>query len=88
MEHLAHDHPATELGPSHGTRATRDFARSCQTPILVMPDDTPSHPLQTSMDIVALAPKAEVTRYPWVQPEEARQQAIQQVREFLQANRP
>ena len=38
---------------------SRDFARSCPTPILVMPDDAPSHPYQTSMDVVALAPHAD-----------------------------
>lgn len=84
----AYLHNLYRVQPDFVYTVTRDFARSCQTPILVMPDDTPSHPLQTSMDIVALAPKAEVTRYPWAQPEEVRKQAIQQVREFLQANRP
>ena len=43
---------------------SRDFVRACQTPMLVMPDDTPAHPYQVSMDIAALAPKAEVTVYP------------------------
>src|SRR4030095_15953830 len=26
---------------------SREFVRSCQTPMLVMPDDTPAHPYQT-----------------------------------------
>jgi hypothetical protein len=30
---------------------SREFVRSCQTPMLVMPDDTPSHPYQTSVDV-------------------------------------
>jgi hypothetical protein len=32
--------------------------------MLVMPDDTPAHPYQTSVDIASLAPNAEVTVYP------------------------
>src|SRR3954464_1092195 len=38
---------------------------NCQTPMLVLPDDTPAHPYQTSVDIASLAPNAEVTVYPW-----------------------
>jgi hypothetical protein len=48
---------AIEMAPS----VSRDFARSCQTPMLVIPDDTPAHPYQTSVDIASLAPNAEVT---------------------------
>jgi hypothetical protein len=29
--------------------------RNCQTPIMVLPDDVPSHPLQTSIDVASLA---------------------------------
>jgi len=36
----------------------------------VMPDDTPAHPYPVSMDIAALAPKAEVTVYPWREPKD------------------
>ena len=32
---------------------SRDFVRSCQTPMLVMPDDTPAHPYPVSMEIAA-----------------------------------
>src|SRR3984893_1846114 len=39
---------------------SRDFARSCQTPILVLPDDTPAHAYQAAVDIASLAPNAEV----------------------------
>ncbi len=56
--------------------------------MLVMPDDTPAHPYQTSMDIVELAPKAEVTPYPWTEPKDLLTQTVQQVREFLRANQP
>src|SRR5262249_25399778 len=40
---------------------SRDFAKSCQTPILVLPDDITAHPLQVSIDIASLAPNAEIT---------------------------
>ena len=33
----------------------RDVMRNCQTPIMVLPDDVPSHPLQTSIDVASLA---------------------------------
>ena len=37
-----------------------DFARSCPTPLPVMPDDTPAHSYEAATDLVVLAPKAEV----------------------------
>jgi hypothetical protein len=40
---------------------SRNFARSCHTPMLVMPADTPAQPYQTSIEIASLAPKAEAT---------------------------
>ena len=67
---------------------SRDFARSCQTPMLIMPDDTPAHPYQTAMDIASLAPKAEVAVYPWREPPELLAQTINRVRTFLRAHQP
>ena len=67
---------------------SRDFVRSCQTPMLVMPDDTPAHPYPVSMEIAALAPKAEVTVYPWREPKDLPAQTISQVRDFLRAHQP
>ena len=29
--------------------------------VLVLPDDVPAHPLQTSIDVASLAPNAEIT---------------------------
>jgi hypothetical protein len=40
---------------------SRDFIRNCRTPMLVLPDDVPAHPLQTSIDVASLAPNAEIT---------------------------
>ena len=67
---------------------TRDFVRTCQTPMLVMPDDTPAHPYAVSMEIVQLAPHAEVTMYPWKEPKDLIPQAVRHVRDFLRAHLP
>ena len=45
-----------------------------------MPDDTPAHPYPVAMDIAALAPKAEVTVYPWREPPELKARTINRVR--------
>ena len=66
----AYLHNLYRVQPDFVYSVSRDFARSCQTPMLVMPDDTPGHPYQVSMDIAALAPKAEVTVYPWKEPKD------------------
>jgi pimeloyl-ACP methyl ester carboxylesterase len=67
---------------------TRDFVRNCQTPVLILPDDVPAHPLAVAMECAMLAPKAEVTIYPWKQPVERIPLAVRQVRSFLRAHRP
>src|SRR2546429_2985618 len=67
---------------------SRDFVRSCQTPMLVLPDDTPAHAYQTAVDIASLAPKAEVTVYPWKDPPELKARTINRVRSFLKAHQP
>ena len=43
---------------------SRDFIRNCRTPMLVLPDDVPGHPLQTSIDVASLAPNAKITVFP------------------------
>src|SRR5262249_3695241 len=67
---------------------SRDFARNCQTPMLVLPDDTPAHAYQTCVDIASLAPNAEVTVYPWKDPPELKARTINRVRKFLKAHLP
>jgi pimeloyl-ACP methyl ester carboxylesterase len=67
---------------------SRDFVRSCQTPVLVMPDDIPAHPYEVAMETVMLAPKSEVSIYPWKEPPERIPIAVRQVRSFLRAHRP
>jgi pimeloyl-ACP methyl ester carboxylesterase len=67
---------------------TRDFVRSCQTPVLILPDDIPGHPFAVAMEAAMLAPKAEVSMYPWKEPKERIPLAVRQIRSFLRANRP
>jgi pimeloyl-ACP methyl ester carboxylesterase len=67
---------------------TRDFVRTCQTPVLILPDDVPSHPYAVAMEAAMLAPKAEVSMFPWKEPKERIPLAIRQIRSFLRAHRP
>ena len=67
---------------------TRDFVRSCQTPVLILPDDIPAHPYAVAMESAMLAPKAEVSLFPWKEPKERIPLAVRQVRSFLRAHRP
>ena len=67
---------------------TRDFVRNCQTPVLIMPDDIPPHPYAVAMESAMLAPKAEVSMFPWKEPKERIPLAVRQIRSFLRAHRP
>ena len=67
---------------------TRDFVRSCQTPVLILPDDIPAHPYAVAMEAAMLAPKAEVSMFPWKDPKERIPLAVRQIRSFLRAHRP
>jgi hypothetical protein len=67
---------------------TRDFVRKCQTPVLVLPDDIPAHPYAVAMEAAMLAPKSQVSLYPWKQPPERIPVAIRHIKAFLKANRP
>ena len=42
---------------------TRDFVRSCQTPVLLLLDDSRAHPYAAAMEAAMLAPKAEVSMF-------------------------
>jgi pimeloyl-ACP methyl ester carboxylesterase len=67
---------------------TRDFVRNCKTPILVLPDDVPAHPYAAAMEVVSLAPKSEVSLFPWKEPKERIPLAVRQIHSFLRAHRP
>ncbi len=65
---------------------TRDFVRSCQNPILVLPDDVPPHPYAVAMECVMLAPNAETSIFPWKEPKERIPLAVRQIHSFLKAH--
>ena len=67
---------------------SREFVRQCQTPVMIMPDDIPAHPYSVAMESAMLAPKAEVSLFPWKEPKERIPLAVRQVRSFLRAHRP
>jgi pimeloyl-ACP methyl ester carboxylesterase len=67
---------------------SRDFVRGCQNPILVLPDDAPAHPYAVAMECAMLAPKAEVSIFPWKEPKERIPLAVRQIHSFLKAHRP
>jgi pimeloyl-ACP methyl ester carboxylesterase len=65
---------------------TRDFVRNCQTPVLILPDDIPPHPYAVAMEAAMLAPKAEVSMFPWKEPKERIPLAVRQIRSFLRGH--
>ena len=84
----AYLHNLYRVQPDFVYSVSRDFAKSCQTPMLVMPDDTPAHSYQVAVDIASLAPNAEVTVYPWKEPPELKARTINRVRTFLKSHQP
>ena len=81
-------HNLYRIQPDFMYSVSRDFARSCQTPMLVMPDDTPAHSYEAAMALIELAPNAQATPYPWKESEDIFAQTINQTREFLKAHQP
>src|SRR5579872_3082514 len=67
---------------------SRDFVRQCQTPVLILPDDIPAHPYAAAMECAMLAPKSEVSMFPWKDLKERIPLAVRQIRSFLKAHRP
>lgn len=65
----------------------RDFVRSCPTPVLILPDDIPAHPYAVAMESAMLAPKAELSMYPWKEPKERLPLAVRQIQSFMRAHR-
>src|SRR5260370_27472698 len=72
--------------PDFAYSVSREFARNCQTPMLVLPDDTPAHAYQTAIDGASLAPRADIAAHPWKEPPELKARTIKRVRNFLKAH--
>src|SRR5712671_1149851 len=81
-------HNLYRVRPDFVYSVSREFARNCQTPMLVLPDDTPAHAYQASIDVASLAPNAEVVVYPWKDPPELKARTIKRVRSSLKAHLP
>ena len=79
----AYLHNLYRVCPDFVYSVSRDFAKSCQTPMLVLPDDTTAHPLQVSIDVASLVPNAEITVFPWKEPPELKARTINRARTFL-----
>ncbi len=77
-----------ETNPDFVFTVTRDFVKSCQNPVLILPDDVPAHPYAVAMECAMLAPKAEVSLFPWKEPKERIPLAVRQIHSFLKAHRP
>jgi pimeloyl-ACP methyl ester carboxylesterase len=67
---------------------TRDFVRACLTPVLVLPDDVPAHPYAVAMESAMLAPRSQVSLYPWKDPKERIPLAVRHIHSFLRAHQP
>ena len=76
-------HDLYRVRPDFVYSVSRDFAKSCQTSMLVLPDDVDAHPLVTSIDVASLCPNAEITVFPWKEPPELKARTINRARTFL-----
>ena len=76
-------HNLYRVRPDFVYSVSRDFAKSCQTPMLVLPDDVEAHPLVASIDVASLCQNAEITVFPWKEPPELKARTINRARSFL-----
>src|SRR3954470_19226325 len=77
-----------ETNPDFVFTVSRDFVRTCQNPVLILPDEVPAHPYAVAMECAMLALRAEVSVFPWKEPKERIPLAVRQIRSFLRAHRP
>jgi hypothetical protein len=76
-------HDLYRVRPDFVYSVSRDFAKSCERPMLVLPDNVDAHPLVTSIDVASLCPNAEITVFPWKDPPELKARTINRARSFL-----
>jgi pimeloyl-ACP methyl ester carboxylesterase len=81
-------HNLYRVRPDFVYSVSREFVRNCQTPMLVLPDDTAAHAYQVAIDVASLAPNADISVYPWKDPPELKARTINRVRNFLKAHQP
>ena len=66
---------------------TRDFVKSCETPMLVMPGNNLDHPRVIGLEIASLAPNSELIEE-WRYPSDLVPPAVARIRSFLTAHTP
>lgn len=66
---------------------SRDFVRSCQVPMAILPGVDDVHPREIALEIASLAP-SNVLIDPWKETPELRAEAARRVREFLDSGTP
>jgi pimeloyl-ACP methyl ester carboxylesterase len=76
-------HNLYRVRPDFVYSVSRDFAKLCQTSMLVLPDNVDAHPLVTSIDVASLCPNAEITVFPWKESPELKARTINRARTFL-----
>jgi pimeloyl-ACP methyl ester carboxylesterase len=76
-------HDLYRVRPDFVYSVSRDFAKSCHTPLIVLPDNVDAHPLVASIDVASLCPNAEITVFPWKDPPELKARTIARARDFL-----
>jgi pimeloyl-ACP methyl ester carboxylesterase len=79
-------HDLYRIQPSFVYSVTPEFARNVETPLLVLPDETPAHPHVASIEVASLCPNAEITVFPWREPPELKARTIERVRKFLRGH--
>jgi len=84
----AYLHALYRTNPDFVYSVSREFVRGCDAPMLVMPDDVSAHPYQVCEDVLALAPNASATIYPWKETPELKATAVSELRTFLDAHTP
>jgi pimeloyl-ACP methyl ester carboxylesterase len=67
---------------------TRDFVRSMKTPLLIAPEDVPSHPYKVAKEVASLAPNAEMTIYPWKDSQQHIDEVVAHARRFFKMHEP
>ena len=66
---------------------SRDFLKSCTTPLMVMPGDTLDHPRATGEEIATLAQNVEYIS-DWRYPSSATPAAVESIKRFFEAHLP
>jgi hypothetical protein len=70
---------STVSGPSSFAASRGTSCALAKHPIQVLPDETPSHPLVSSVDVASLCPRSETTLFPRREPAELKVGTINRV---------